>query len=159
MKNSPKPVPMDELSPLITGLIDSGTDVTITVTGNSMRPILSGYRDTVTLTGCDKSKLKKGDLVLYRRPNGQYVLHRIVKADGDVLDMLGDNQEEIEYGIPRENVLCIAKGYTRKNRYHSCGDLSYRVYSFVWMQIVPLRKHILKLYGLLRKGKGPKNET
>ncbi len=34
-----KAVPMDELSPLITGLIEDGTDVRFTVTGISMRPL------------------------------------------------------------------------------------------------------------------------
>lgn len=160
MKNTPKPVPMQELSPLITGLIESGTDVSFIVTGNSMRPILCNCRDTVTLTGCDPSELKKGQIVLYRRQTGQYVLHRIVKVHDTEFDMLGDNQQQIEHGIPKIDVLCAVKGFTRKNRYHSCDELWYRIFSFVWIHIIPLRKSILKVYGLLWKAfKGRKNET
>ena len=46
-----KTVPMEEMSPLISELINSGTDVTITVTGNSMKPMLCHLRDTA-LASC-----------------------------------------------------------------------------------------------------------
>jgi hypothetical protein len=64
-----------ELSEVMLGLINSGTDVKITVTGNSMRPMLRHRRDTVVLTSCDVNTLKKGDLPLYVRDDGSYILH------------------------------------------------------------------------------------
>ena len=60
-----KAVPMDELSPLITGLIEDGTDVRFTVTGVSMRPLLYNRRDSVVLTACDPQLLKKRLIPLY----------------------------------------------------------------------------------------------
>ncbi|MBO5911955.1 MAG: S24/S26 family peptidase, partial [Clostridia bacterium] len=87
MKPEFKCVPMEELSPLIVGLIEEGVDVTITVTGNSMRPMLTHRKDTVVLTKCDPLALKRGDLPLYKRDNGQYILHRIIRVHKDTYDM------------------------------------------------------------------------
>lgn len=151
MINRPKAVPMEELSPIITGLVDSGTDVTITVVGNSMAPMLRSYRDTVTLTKCDPLNLKKGQIPLYMRQNGSYVLHRIVKVNDSTYDMVGDNQTNVEHGIPKQNVLCVVKDFTRKGKTHSCADLSFRIYSFFWIHTRLIRKFILKLRRAVKK--------
>ena len=151
MNNLPKSIHMEELSPLITGLIDSGTDVTITVVGNSMFPLLCNYRDTVTLTKCDKHNLKKGQIPLYLRQDGTYVLHRIIKVNENTYDMLGDSQTIIERDVPKENVLCVVKGFTRKNKYHDCESKIYRLYSWVWILARPIRKLFLKSYMILYK--------
>ncbi len=144
MKPEPKCVSMEEMSPLLLGLIDQGTDVTILVTGNSMRPMLTHLKSTVTLTKCDPKALKKGDIPLYRRDNGQYVLHRIVKVREDTYDIIGDHQTEVEYDVPKENVLCVVKEFTRKSKAHSCNGLGYRMYAALWRWSVPLRGVMLK---------------
>ena len=50
----------------------------LVVTGNSMLPFLVHKRDTVYLTKI-KKPLKVGDMVLYQRLNGEYILHRICR--------------------------------------------------------------------------------
>ena len=115
-----KAVPMDELSPLITGLIEDGTDVRFTVTGISMRPLLYNRRDSVVLTACDPQLLKKGQIPLYKRPDGTYVLHRIIKVGKNSYDMCGDHQWEIERGVDKSSVICVVKGFYRNGVYHSC---------------------------------------
>ena len=67
----------------IVGLLSYGEQVPLVITGNSMYPFLRHGRDTVYLQKVQRP-LKKGDMVLYRRKNGQYILHRIVFA-GDTL--------------------------------------------------------------------------
>ena len=148
MKPELKTVPMEELSPLIVGLIEQNIDVTLTVTGNSMRPMLTHRKDSVVLTKCDPTALKKGDIPLYKRDNGQYVLHRIIKVNGSTYDIIGDHQTEIEYGVPKENVLCVVKAFTRNGKYHSCGDLSFRIYSVLWRWIIPLRGFMMAVHRL-----------
>ena len=144
MTPEPKCISMEEMSPLLLGLINDGTDVTILVTGNSMRPMLTNLKSTVTLTKCDPKALKKGDIPFYRRNNGQYVLHRIIRVHEDTYDIIGDHQTEIEYGVPKENVLCVVKNFTRKGKTYACSDLNYRMYAALWRWSVPLRGIMLK---------------
>ncbi len=141
-----KQLPMSEISPLIVGLINDGVDVTILVTGNSMRPMLKHLRDTVVLTKCDSSSLKKGDIPLYKRENGQYVLHRILKVHSDYYDISGDNQWELEKAVKYSQVLCKVKGFTRNGKYHSVNELPYRIYECLWRKLFFLRKYIKKIY-------------
>lgn len=144
-------VPMDELSPLIVGLIDEGFDVTLTVTGNSMRPMLTHLRDSVVLTSCDPTALKVGDIPLYRRENGTYVLHRIMKVHDNTYDISGDHQWVLEKDIQKTQVLCVVKGFTRKGKYYSCKHKGYRMYAFLWRKIFALRKLIMTVHGKLHR--------
>ena len=139
-------VPMSELSPLLIGLIEENVDVTILVTGNSMRPMLTHLRDTVVLTKCDPSALKKGDIPLYLRENGQYVLHRILKVHSDCYDISGDNQWELEKGVKHTQILCKVKGFTRHGKYHSVDEPFYRIYEKVWRMLFSCRKYIKRVY-------------
>ncbi len=148
MKPEFKCVPMEELSPLIVGLIEEDIDVTITVTGNSMRPMLTHRKDTVVLTKCDPFTLKRGDLPLYKRDNGRYILHRIIRVHKDTYDMIGDHQYEVERGVPKKNVLCLVKAFTRKGKQYSCNEFKYKLYTFIWCLTIPFRRVLLWSYRL-----------
>jgi len=144
---------MSELSPLIEELISSRSDIEITVTGNSMRPMLRHLRDSVVLTGCDPDKLKKGDLPLYKREDGSYVLHRIVKVNESTFDMCGDRQSEIEVGVPKQNVIAVTKGFTRRGRNFSCENALYKAYVSLWCLVLPIRRKIFSLWAKIWKKK------
>ena len=51
------------------------------ITGDSMRPILRENRD-VAIVDSVRGVLSPNDVVLYKRPDGQYVLHRILNTYG-----------------------------------------------------------------------------
>ena len=142
---------MEELSPLITGLIDEGIDVALTVTGNSMKPMLTTHRDSVLLTKCDPTALKVGDLPLYRRENGKYILHRIVKVNAETYDMAGDHQKDVERGVNKSQVLCVVKGFTRNGRYHSVTEPLYLLYVHLWRIMLPLRGFVMRTHGKLHR--------
>ena len=156
MSNSPKKMPMQELSPLLLGLINDGTDVTFTVTGQSMQPTVYNLRDTVLLTKCDPLALKKGQIPFYVRDNGQFVLHRIVKVHKDTYDMCGDHQYEVEKGVSKTAVQCVVKGFTRNGKYHSCDEPLYRFYSFIITLLTPFRKPLFAVYRFVRNLFGSK---
>ena len=151
MKPERKCVPMEELSPLIVGLINEGIDVTLTVTGNSMKPMLTTHRDSVVLSKCDPLDLKAGDIPLYQRENGKYILHRIVKVNPDTYDMAGDHQKDIERGVNKSQILCVVKGFTRNGKYHTVEEPLYLAYVFVWCAMLPLRGFVMRTHGLLHK--------
>jgi hypothetical protein len=148
---TPKLLPMSELSPLIVGLIDSGTDVSFTVIGDSMQPLVYHCRDSVILTRCDPETLKKGQITLYIRPNGKYVLHRIVKVKDKTFNMCGDHQYTVEKNVKKTAVLCVVKGFTRNGKTHSCDEFFYKLYSDLWVLLLPVRRYIITLYRLPKK--------
>lgn len=150
LKYTLQAVNLDDVSPLLLGLINDGTDVKFTVTGNSMNPMVYHHRDSVILTKCDPLNLKKGQIPLYKRPGGQYVLHRIIKVNADSYNITGDRQTEIEYNVPKESVLCVVKGFYRKDKYHSCDEPFYRFYSSVWMFLRPVRIPILHIFSFFK---------
>lgn len=80
-------IPNDILIPEIASLLDEGREVSFRPEGNSMLPFFRGGKDTVVLR--KQPQVKVGDIVLapYK---GRYVLHRIIKADGDRLTLMGD---------------------------------------------------------------------
>ena len=78
----------------------------LVVSGSSMTPFLAHGRDTVYLSRLTRPA-RKGDILLYRRDNGAYVLHRVRKAGRTELTMVGDAQTELEPGIRPDQVTAI----------------------------------------------------
>ena len=48
--------------------------------GDSMMPMLRENRDLMVITRKGEGRMKKYDAILYRRPNGKYIMHRILKV-------------------------------------------------------------------------------
>ena len=70
---------LDDLMPVIRERLEAGETVEFMPRGVSMLPLLRQGRDAVVLSPLPE-RLRKYDVVLYRRRNGQYVLHRIVEC-------------------------------------------------------------------------------
>ena len=85
-----KEVQLEELMPIIRESLAAGNNVRFLPKGVSMLPMLRQGTDSVLLSPLPET-LKKYDLPLYQRDNGQYVLHRIVKT-GETYTCVGDNQ-------------------------------------------------------------------
>ena len=100
---------MESLLPFIEEAFNRGLDFQIPITGTSMNPLLYQNRDFVKIVK-PYSPLKTGDIPLYRRADGTFVLHRVVgiKENGEYI-MCGDNQFILEYGITDKNIIGVAK--------------------------------------------------
>lgn len=123
-------VMLDELMPIITEKLENGNTVTFSPRGISMLPMLRQGIDTVTLSPV-KGKLRKYDLPLYKRDDGKYVLHRIVKAD-EFYTCIGDNQFAFEKGLRHDQMIAVVTKFTRSGKEHSVSELSYKVYCVFW---------------------------
>ena len=97
-------IPAATLAPIIEEQLREGKTVRFAPKGRSMLPMIREGRDTVTLCAVDRP-LKKYDIGFYRRRDGQYVLHRIVKAGAEILiaKKRGDSREE------RGLLFCVTK--------------------------------------------------
>ena len=128
---------LEQLLPLIQERLASGESVQFTPKGTSMRPMIEGGRDQVVLSPLPE-KLKKYDLPLYRRENGQFVIHRIVEV-GETYTCVGDNQYILEEGVPQEWMIALVTGFVRKGKHYSVDSFGYRIYCRLWHWTRPLR--------------------
>ena len=128
--NNRKLTSMDDMIPLIEERIKYGGDVSFSPTGISMYPMLRNGRDKVVLSP-PPERLKKYDLILYRRACGRYVLHRIVGV-GKSYTCIGDNQYEKEKGVEHAQVIALVTSFTRKGKEYSVSDFGYKLYCRVW---------------------------
>lgn len=133
-------VSMADIMPIIRDKLKEGGCVRLPASGNSMAPLFRHMRDEVILEAVGERQLKKYDMVLYRRENGQYVLHRIVGTDGGKLLLCGDAQYAVEKGIDRHHVIGVVSGFKRNGREHTCSEKKYKIYVFVCVNSRPVRR-------------------
>lgn len=145
----PEELNISELTELLKRNFEAGAGVTLTVTGFSMGPYLKNLRDSVVLVSPEVRPPKRLDIVLFRRDDGKPVLHRVIGAKPDELTINGDAQTWCEKIRPGQ-VMAVADGLIRKNRYVSCGSLSYRLYSGLWVSLKPLRPAAIWAYARLK---------
>ena len=125
-----KDIRMEQLMPLFRERLDKGQTVRFMPRGISMLPMLRQGIDSVVLSPLPE-KLKKYDLPLYQRPNGKYILHRIVDV-GDTYTCLGDNQYTKEYGVEHQWMIGVVTAFYRGEKYHSVNELGYQLYCRFW---------------------------
>ncbi len=142
-------VALAQLLPLIQQELAQGKCVTFSPMGTSMEPMLRQGVDTVTLSPLPPV-LKKYDLPLYRRANGQFVLHRIVK-EGQTYTCMGDNQFLPEPGIAPCQMIGLVTAFTRGGRAWAVTDPRYRLYCRLWQGSRPLRHLWRRILGKLRR--------
>lgn len=117
---------LEELFPVIEEVISSGGEFRVYPKGVSMLPLIRQEIDSVVLV-LPKDVAEK-DMVLYRRDNGQFVLHRVVEIKNDEYIMCGDNQTELEYGIKREHLLAKVAYFYREDEKITLDNQKYQKY-------------------------------
>lgn len=148
-----KKVNMAELYPVMKEVLDSGGSFKLTVTGSSMFPFILGGRDQVTLSPLPQ-KLRKNDLPLYRRRDGAFVLHRIIRCEKDgTYTCCGDHQWVTEPGLEYDQMIALATAFVRKGREVTNRNLLYRMYRTLWTWIIPLRPYLFGLHNMWRRRK------
>lgn len=134
---------LEQVLPLLQDELAAGRSVRFSPRGVSMLPMLVQGRDSVLLSPVP-DKLKKYDLPLYRRKDGQFVLHRIVEA-GETYTCVGDNQFKLETGLMHDQMIAVVTEFTRNGKTYSVDARAYRLYCAGWHYTRPVR-------GLWRRG-------
>ena len=144
MKNI-KMTEADVLFSFVEESVKDGSSVKIKIAGYSMYPLVTSRRDSVLLIKADK--IKKGDVPLIKRDDGSFVLHRVVGIKDGAFELCGDYEQKREYPIKPEQVIAVAKGFYRKEKYIDCNSFLYKLYTFFWMNTIAIRPVILMLLG------------
>ena len=139
-KSSKEQIDLADLLPLIREVTRKGGTFRLYPTGKSMLPTIREGTDSVLLAAPDD--LKNGDAVLYRRENGQFVLHRIVRTEpkSGVMTMRGDNQYRSEPGIRPEQVIAKVTAIYRGENKTECASAAHRIYLFSRKVSFPARR-------------------
>lgn len=88
MSSSKISIPNEIMLTEVSRILSEGSDVVIMTKGCSMLPFIRGDRDSVELHRFES--YKPGDIALCRLPEGRWVLHRIVRIEGEKVLLKGD---------------------------------------------------------------------
>ena len=99
--------------------------------GNSMWPTLKNSGQSVVVVP-KTGRLKQYDVPLYKRKDGQYVLHRVMEVTPDGYVMCGDSQFNFEYGVTDDMIIGVMQGYYKGRKYiDASSKKSYRTALFL----------------------------
>lgn len=150
-------VDTNEYVSVLRELVEEGREVSLLVSGSSMSPFLAHQRDYIYFKKPDR-ELRKGDMVFYQRRTGQYVMHRIWKVKNDKYYMVGDAQQEIEGPLDRDQIFALITKVQRKGKWIEPGDFWWEFFEKVWINIVPVRRVLVKVYGGVYKFKNTRKK-
>lgn len=119
--------------------------------GDSMWPLLHEGRDLMVIDKKPEGRMKKYDAILYKRPCGKYIMHRILKVRQDDYVLCGDNRWLREFGVKDEWILGVLTAVVRKGKRVSVTSWKYRLYVHIWCDFYWIRAFILRGWGVLRK--------
>ena len=132
--------PMKELVPIIKELIGQGKEVILTARGSSMRPMVKNVRDAIILSAFS-GEVSVGDVILYERKSGGFVLHRVVEVcEDNTLVLMGDFQHIRENGIEKSQIIAVLSGIIRKDKTYMCSSPKYQRYAGFWTKSKIVRR-------------------
>lgn len=129
----------------IEALLEQGEVIQIHPQGYSMYPLFRSGKDEAVIGKADTDRLRRGDVVLYRRENSILVLHRIWAKRRSGFYMIGDNQMEVEGPLKPEQIKGILLAFIRNGRKISTNNPCYIMISRLWMAAKPLRGIVRKI--------------
>ncbi len=118
--------------------------------GTSMRPLIKQGRDVLIIEK-PVFPLKKYDVPLYRRENGQYVLHRIVAVRKDGYVTRGDSRIHREYGVTDDMIIGVLTAVSTDGKEKRTDSKKMKLLSRLTVFSFPLRLPFLILMRLIRK--------
>lgn len=134
-------LPMEQLAQLLAVQLENG-QAPLRVTGSSMHPVLRDQKDTVYLQA-PRTPVKKGDMILYRRDNGAYVLHRIIGCRGQGQYICSGDNQFVPEEVSAEQVLAVVETICRNGKMISVSHRGYRAFVWLWVFMFPVRRPIL----------------
>lgn len=108
-----------------------------TVHGHSMEPLLFEHRDVVYIE--PTTTYKPWDVVLFRRTDGQLVLHRLIRCKNGVFWLCGDNDLKAESVDPKQ-MLGVMTAFSRNGQTVRVTSRRYRLYSRIWNFSLPTKR-------------------
>jgi len=136
-------LPNDILLASAKDFLDEGREVVLRAKGNSMLPYIRDGRDSVVLKKSDSCVV--GDIVLVHLP-GRFIMHRIIKLEGERFTMMGDGNIRGTESFSREDILGKVIWIEKENgRRVAPGK------GRAWRALLPVRRYLLGIYRRIAK--------
>lgn len=130
-------------------LLAQGQEVTITVKGMSMRPLLRDSRDRVVLRSAVAEDITKGSVVLFHY-KGSHILHRIKRIEAEKITFAGDGNYKIIEQASADAVIGVAIAVIRPSeRRVNTRSLRWRVASAIWLGLPAFARRCI--LGVMRR--------
>ena len=125
---------------VIDEILAGGGEFRLYPKGTSMLPLIVQKRDSVVLSRKQGIPADRYDIAFYRRRDGQFVLHRVMRIEKDgSYTMCGDNQTALEKHIEAEQIIGYVSALYRKDRRLELHSIRYRAYVRLWC-LMPIRR-------------------
>lgn len=122
-------------------LNETGKYLTITK-GISMNPLFHEACEQVVIE--KSNEYKNMDVVLFKRDNGEYVLHRIVKTTNDYYLISGDNLADLEKVYKRQ-ILGVMTSFYRNDKNYKLDNIGYKLYVLFYCRPYYIRIFYIKV--------------
>ena len=127
-------------------LVDEGVSVTLPVNGNSMLPFIIGGKESVILHS-PGGIVDVGDVVLAWVDCCRYVVHRIIRIDGDRVTLMGDgNLVGTEHCLLNDIKARVTHVVDAKERTHYLYNRWRKSAAKIWYWLRPMRRYLLAIY-------------
>ena len=138
-------LPNNEILADVIKLLNEGQRVTLPVKGNSMLPFIIGGVESVELV--KPESVKVGDVVLAWINGNRYVVHRVIRIDGDRVQLMGDGNLGGDERCSLQEVSGRADYVIGKDGRKRYLYSPWRVRgSRLWWKLRPVRRIILGVY-------------
>lgn len=127
-----------------------GKSVITYTKGTSMKPLLIEGKSYVVVSPITEP-LSVGDIPIFRRFDGKYVLHRLIRMDENYYYTRGDNCIGVEQ-VPRAELLGVVTEISRKGKKIMLDSRGYRTYVAVWRALTPVRIFFYKVRAKVGSG-------
>lgn len=117
-----------------------------TCRGFSMWPLLHQNKDLLVIRKPDR-ELRKNDIVLFKART-KYLLHRIVKIDGETIITAGDHNAFKDQPITKDRVIGILTSFVRDGKERNVDDLPLKIYGHIAADLIDVK---ILTRGLKRK--------
>lgn len=126
-------------------LVEEGVSVTLPVDGRSMLPFIIGGKESVILQQPKQPQI--GDVVLALVEDGRYVVHRIIRIEGDIVTLMGDGNLVGTERCTIANIKALATHVVdAKGKMHQIDTPWRRRAVRLWWHLRPVRRYILAIY-------------
>lgn len=126
-------------------LVNEGVSVTLPVKGRSMLPFIIDGKDSVILQKPDGAKV--GDVVLAWVNGCRYVVHRIIRIEGNQVTLMGDGNIAGTEWCDMIDVKARATHVVdARGRVHDLYNRSRRWGAKIWFWLCPVRRYLLAIY-------------
>ena len=140
-----KVLPNNDILSDVIQLVNEGQRVMLPVKGNSMLPFIIGGKESVELV--KPERVAVGDVVLAWINGCRYVVHRVIRIDGEQVQLMGGgNLSGDEYCLISDVKARAEYVISQDGEKHNLYSRRRVQASRLWWRLKPLRRYILAVY-------------